>query len=422
MKSNYILYLFAIIIIIFSLFLSGCKEYSIGEDIFNDKPDFSGSPVITSIEPAGGADAGIRIITLQGENFISSVDSIPIVYFDGTQAVLASVSDTRIDIHRPNIYGDPVTIVLSRDDGYNQDSLKFRIDRAVEPYQEINESTVSFYAFAMDDQENMYISSRDVIYKLPPPSPEDTSESVYAETGFRSLNDMRMGPDGYLYILRGDTNICRIDPVTFATDTFAVFPHDLSKFDFDENHNLYVGSAQGLSVVSSEGHIKVQKQGYEEGFTFQSVRVCSGFVYVAAEYSGSISSYPSAGIWRSEISNASGDLNEEELYFDYANSGDFSDGEIVGITFAENGDMYVAVNGHPTHPIWIIHTDLSYEPLYQDPRFFEYENDNRSANQIMFGSGNYLYLNRGATAPASDLNRITRFGLTVQGAPYYGRE
>ena len=405
----------------FLVFISGCEEYDIGEVIFKEDIDFTGSPVITAIEPADGADVGVRVITIHGENFISQKDSIPFVYIGAKKSLLKSISDTRIEIYRPTVYGDSLTIRLKRNDGWELGTVEnYRIDRAVEPYQEINENGLArFYAIAMDADTNMYISSSDLIYILHPPSPAFAAETLYAETEFRALTDMKMGPGGYLYILSGDTNIYRIEPVTFTTDTFALFHYDLSKFDFDANHNLYVGSDSGLTVVFPDGQIKAEKQGYETGFTFQSIRVYSGFVYLAARYNGSEASYPSAGIWRSEIINSSGDLGDEELYFSYSGSGDFADGTIAGITFTNNGDMYVGVNGHPTHPIWIIHPDLSYEPLYQDTGFFNFGSD-RQVNQIIIGNDNYLYLLRAAPNATSDHNRIIRFGLPVEGAPYYG--
>jgi hypothetical protein len=113
-------------------------------------------------------------------------------------------------------------------------------------------------------------------------------------------------------------------------------------------------------------------------------------------------------------------MGTEELYFDWTLAVTLTQNSLPNdITFDEDGDMYVAVEAPSVYPIIVVHhEDKSFEPLYHDSRFFE-----PLADQLVWGNGNYLYLNRGRTLEASEAQRerVVQIKMDKSGAPYYGR-
>jgi hypothetical protein len=288
-------------------------------------------------------------------------------------------------------------------------------------YGDLGQLNSQLYVIDFDGEENMYLAAGNAIYIFRPGGVTE----VYGATNYTNYSDMKVGQGGFIYYLpiipsQRDTSLIYYkDPANLDHDSlFADLPYNASKFDFGENQNIYAGGSHGMFVVHANGYIEENPGGFSEGYLVRSVRVFSGYVYLAGIKNGN------PGVWRCEITNeATGALGAEELYFDWTLTAELTQNSLLNdINFGIEDDdiyMYVAVEAPSVYPIIVVdHANKSFEPLYHDTRFFE-----PLADQLVWGNGNYLYLNRGRTLAGSETQRerVVRIRMDKSGAPYYGR-
>ncbi len=379
---------------------SGC-EYDGPEEIWNPTLPDGLAPTISRIEPENSIAAlEIKII---GDNFSPIVENNS-VYVGDNKAEIKSASKTEICIYRPNLAGDSLTVKVVVKDAYT--IAKYS------PYK-IESMITTVDAFDADDaiaiididaENNIYAASNTVIYKLTPAG-ERTSFGTY--TG--KVSAMRSGPAGYLYVQKPNSNaFSRIPPSGGKIQLYYTLPKKASFFDFDQSGNIFLGgNKNGLVRVKPDS--TASALGIYDEFNIKAVRVFEGYVYIAAEYAGNDPAIPVTAIWKNQILNTNGDLGDKMLVFDWKNSGDFADAEVLDITFSQDGDLYIASDY--TDPVLIVHTDGSSEPLYKDILLSPISN-------IIWGNSHYLYVKRNANY---DAVQVVRIEMNKPGAPYYGR-
>ena len=102
--QNHILFL---IILVFS-----CDDPDYPEDIWNEDDTGGLSPVVTSVEPADGAFAGIDTLTITGQSF-SDTEEENIVYFNNLLGNIVDATPNRILVIPPNLVSDSVKIKVA---------------------------------------------------------------------------------------------------------------------------------------------------------------------------------------------------------------------------------------------------------------------------------------------------------------------
>ncbi len=433
---------FILIICSYFLFFIACDEYKGPDAIWVENGQGAQKPVINSIEPADSAVAGVDYITLHGENFSEEpaenivtfanvdnfyqvVDSSKGKILEIVQAEVTSATSNSLKIYRPNILGDSCVIKVST-------RYAYQVETFGSPYQVTTVSSLylrlsaieSINAMTMDNQENLYIYMSDkTLYKIT----TDKERTLFSDAGVAAVVSMRPGPGGTLYISRSkNTGIYVVSP-DGITEKLDDFPEKISYFDFDENGNIFAaGKESNLIIRNIDGIFKTV--GDYEDFEIFGVRIFNGFVYVVAEYRGDIADVPLMAIWKSEITTAAGDIpldvGARELVLDWAQSGDFSDSDIMEITFSAEeagGDCFVATNNglsdtdDSTDPILIIHSDGTFESFYKGGLLMP-DDGEPDASKMVWGNGKYMYIYN------NDVKRIIRLGMNRNGAPYYGRE
>ena len=140
-------------------------------------------------------------------------------------------------------------------------------------------------------------------------------------------------------------------------------------------------------------------------FILKRFRVFNGYVYVGGAENSTSHHY----VWRQQIISDD-QLGEKEVFFDW--SGTIAqNSEVLSITFAADGDMYIGTNAPET--IVAVHPDGSYEAVYPGVIFPE-------AHAMTWGSSNYLYINRRNDVDLTQ-RRVIKLNMQKLGAPYYGR-
>lgn len=403
MKLKLIFFVF----ISFLLFSLPSCQFEKPTAVWQENTSSSPVPVISQVEPAGGALADYSTITIIGQHFAPVAENNT-VYFGKAKAMVLSATSTELQVKAPDIVGDSLLIQVVVPGAF--------LPAKYSPYK-LEKISVEYGGFAnldwvtamaLDKDENLYahLKSKDV-EKVEPP---DIRE-VYGSTAIPIASEMRMGPGGYLYVQRFfSKNLYVIPPGGGAAQVFAVLPKSVGNFDFDENGNIFIGGTRtGMFIIKPD--TSNATVGDYKDFAIKSIRVFQGYVYVAAQYLGRDSAIPKWAIWKNKIMMSEENLGENQLVFNWANAGDFSAAKISSITFSENGELYVATDH--VDPIAVIHSDGTIEPLYPGILTGPF-------SHIVWGEGNFIYANRQSSD--SDLRRVIRIATIQKGAPYYGRK
>jgi hypothetical protein len=390
----------------------GC-EYDGPAAVWDPNQPLGESPAIEQVVPASRAAAGANEITLMGRNFSAAVGGNK-VYVSGTEIPVKSASQNEIKIPRPTVVGDSLLIRLRVDGAailashypYRVDEVKFLVDGL--------EGNASMIVIAVDRDENLYaLNSQRVIRKVMPDGQTTDYPALPTRINARFVTEMRVGPNGYLYLARNLGNFDRVPPGGGAPETFGSIPLTVEYFDFDENGNIFAGGRRGLSVVDPAG--TATPVGQYDGFVIKAVRVFAPYVYVAANYTGTDPSIPAWAIWRNSIQSSSGSLGDKQLFFNWAQSGDLANAPISAMTLDENGNVYVGTSDRVVvAPVLMISSDGSTsEALYWG--ILE-----AGAERLVWGTGNSLYLARGSASQITN-RRVFRIDVGKKGAPDYGR-
>jgi hypothetical protein len=366
-------------------------------------PNYSQSvlPTISRIEPVDSK--GALTIHIIGTNFSPVVESNS-VYISGEKVEIKNASETEIVIYRPAMTGDSLRLKVVVKGAFSiAESAPYRLDQMISKVDAFGQSD-DVRTIAIDAQGNLYAASRKIIYKVTP-------EGVETEWGSFAgrISLIRSGPDGYLYVQKYNSNsFSRVPPEGGDLRNFVSLPKKSIYFDFDSYGNIFLGGSESGIVLVKSDQSSAALGIYDE-FEIKALRVFEGYIYVAAGYTGNDAGIPTVAIWKTKIVNQNGDIEGRELVYNWANAGAYSESEILDLTFSLDGDMYIGTDN--ASPVLIVHKDGSTEPLYKGLIL-------SPATNLVWGNGNILYVNRGASYEAV---QVVEVEMGKPGAPYYGR-
>lgn len=376
--------------------------------IFDPNDKGTAAPVISAVEPAGEAVAGVSRITIRGSHF-SPVIAENAVFFGTDPAKVVVASETELRVIPANKPGENLTIRVSVQKSFViAEFAPYKLQPITTQYGNfINIQRIR--SIAVDDNENVYISPPRAVIKIDP----NLDFTQYGTLPFVSAASMRWGPGGYLYVQRNNNDrLYRMPPGGGDAELLLRFPERVFFFDFDENGNIYNGGKLGLFLLQKDSTEAIITGQYADDDII-AIRVFDGYVYVAAMGDAQ------SGVWRNQILDDQGALGDRELYFDWASAdSSFSPVDINDITFAEDGDLVIASDKRPqnpddptsmVNPILIVHPDGGTENLYEGLLKFPVEN-------FVWGNDQFVYVNHGNI----DLG-ITRLAMGKNGATHHGR-
>jgi len=388
------------------LMFLGC-ENDYPESIYNADADLAAAPVITAIEPADGSFSAIGIITITGENF-SAVKEKNHVYVAGIEATLLEASATQLKVKVPNIWGDSLRIKIRIDGGVLWgDFFPYPLERVSIEYGGFDEYD-DLYGIDMDNDENLYVASTaKVIEKVTPGTHPDGYEGISTVLGNSTLvrvTAMKIGPGKNLFLARNSNALYRMAVDGTAAVKWATAPGKIYDLDFSATGVMYAGGSNDdlYRILPDASGIAIAS--YPDTY-IKAIRVFDGYVYVGGE----INSTKERFIWRHQIISDN-QLGDREVYFDWTAKINLT-ADVLSITFAADGDMYVGTNG--ADAIVVVHPDRTFEPLYAGAI-------EAATYAMTWGSDKYLYVNRRNEEDATK-KRIIRLNMRKAGAPYYGR-
>ncbi len=386
------------VLMLVGLFIIGCETEK-PASLYNPNSSYNPDPVISAVEPADSALAGIVTIKIMGQHF-SPVKEHNFVYFGKTKTAVLEASETQLVVQSPNFVADATTIkvaVLGAISFSNQ--VPYKLVRGVGEYGGFGDFDEPLLV-ECDKNENVYVAlaSRKII-KI---APDETKEDYGAAT-FPLFSAMKFGPDGALYIARNTRNLYKVPAGGGNAAQWLTAKGAIYDLDFSPSGAMYAGgNGDSLFAIKSDG-TSFGAAVYPSTY-IKAVRVFDGYVYV-----GGLDKVANKQmIWRNRLL-ADNKLGPNELYFDWASHIDPSS-EILSITFSADGVMYVGTNASAA--IIAIYPDGSFAPLY--PGVLE-----PSSNSLSWGSKQFLYVAR--RSDDAKKRRVIKINMLKEGAPYYGR-
>jgi hypothetical protein len=359
-------------------------EYKGPADVWNPNQNLGASPTISSVVPADTCGPGVSTIILSGQNFPSDTSRLK-VYFNTQKAFVKSCSETRIELYRPSMSGD-VDIQLINMDAYSMATVPgYFITVGARLYGNIPTKNL-VYLITTDSQENVYyLTITKSIVKI---SRDEVRTTVGAQGSFKGVSgDFRVGPDGNLYLNeKNKTQMYRIVmPAGGDAQKYAVFPKQVSNFDFDSNGNIIgAGDKTGISIIAPD--LTTRSLSEFGDVSVKYLRVFKGYVYVT----------DAASIWKSQILS-DGTLGAKELLFQLASMPAYATNKILSLEMSNAGVLFASINAND--PVLIIKSDGTAEPFY-------YGLLPANGGQLCWGSENMMYLSMKTVAASADLLRI----------------
>lgn len=390
----------AVMLLGLGVLLSSCQQEK-PESLYNPNYLYNPNPVITAMEPADSALAGIVTIKIIGENF-SPITENNFVHFGKTKAVVWGASANELVVQSPNIIADSTAVRVSVLGAISfSNSMPYRLVRGVGEFGGFGDYDEP-YMVECDKDENIYVAlgSRKIVKITPAEVRTD-----YATTTFSLFTGLAFGPDGRLYVARNTRYLYRVPAGGGSAAQWVRVKDAVYALDFAPGGFIFVGG-KGDSLYQ----VTIQGDGTSAGIMpypdtyIKAIRVFNGYVYVG----GKINATNQQAIWRNQILSEN-ELGPTEVYFDWSTkiSTTF---EILAITFAADGDMYVGTDA--PEAVIVIHPDGTFAPLY--PGVLE-----PTSYSLSWGNKQFLYVARRSSDAKK--RRVIKINMLKEGAPYYGR-
>jgi hypothetical protein len=378
-----------------AMLIAGC-EYDHPKAVWDPNEDLGVSVTVTSVEPAGRADAGVQTIRITGQNFSAEPEKNQ-VYFGGIRTTVRTSSPTELIVNRPNTYGDSLLINVRVEKAYILGRYSpYGVAQVARLYGNMPSKNI-VQMIDLDAQESIYALKNDkTVIKIP----SNESPEVFGSRDFRgNASDLKVGPGGQVFIKQfNHTNLYAIPAEGGVTVKYGSFAKQGSYIDFDENNNCYtVGKNNGVSVLKPD--LTSAAVGDYEDLDATWIRACNGFIYVS----------DAAGIYRSQILGPDGSLGTKSKVFDLTQVPGYDASAILSFAVAQGGNLYVATDN--IKPLLTVSPDGTVQPFYSEIII-------PNSGQLVWGNGNFAYVNMTEDNPTNDIFRID---MAEQGAPYQGR-
>jgi len=393
--------LYALFVFILITIVIGCK-YDVAESPWYSPYTLPPSTDSLQILPEGGAVGGVNYITInaiKGAGFAGS-KAIDHVYFDNAEvdtANIVSISTTAITVRRPNVVTDTGTIkVNSYNNGLVAKFKPYRITSLYSRYGGFVDNRI-LGALEVDNAGTLYAATGVAPFSIEKVAPDggktilvDTIASLTSPQNvvLNPPTDMKIGPGGYLYLLRSHRLIQRVNVTTGEVTPW----HNLKdnralRFGDFANGYFYVGGGRTDLYIIAPDSTSIKSEMYAgANDSIYAVHVYNNQVYVAATFSGV------RGIWRHSI-DANGNLGARDSVFGLTGT-KFSSRVIRDFALSSDGMLYLASDS--PDPLLIVNLAT------QEPDYFYKNIIPPYAMRFAWGNGNSMYLMSGSNSPAQE--------------------
>jgi hypothetical protein len=390
--------------------MSSCVEEN--GSLYDPNADLGPQPTVSSIVSTLMPDSALAdydTLTITGTHF-SPVAADNWVFFNSSVRSPYSATETEMRIRPPKELGSAVPIrVARRSSDLLSEPYPYKLGAAVETFGGVKDSTA--HAMATDATGNLYVSisksGSDAGIFLTTPAGVRT---VYVPktAGVVNWTGLRIGTGGYLYAVRNNRAIFRVNPGGGAASPWVQItsPAGLLFYDieFDQNDNLWAaGNNASIFCIRPDRTYKASP------FTanIRSLRVFNGYLYMSGNTA------TENQIWRAPIIGDS--LGTAEVYFDFQSAYGSMSYLPNAITFSSDGFLYIATNS--PEGIVIVSPSLSTSSLYGGYADLLAP----SMRWLAWGGGTSLYGSSTVVVDPAGGGLLLRIQTRQTSAPYYGQ-
>lgn len=392
----------------FSIFILSCEEPDAPDSVWDENDQGGSTPIVSSVEPAQGAFAGIDTLTITGQYFSDNI-SENLVYFNGMLGNVVEATSTTIGVVPPNLVSDSVQISVAVQGAFvfgKYENL-YTLSAAVLEYGPFDQFT-DIYSLDLDRQENVIVSMNatpDAQFWIV----DTNQDSAVWSSALAKASGMKMGPTGSVYFVNYQRFLYRDEQGTEKenTEIFKRLNGNATDLDFDENGNLFVGGTGStidlVDIYNEDGLTDgVTEAKNLDTLDIISLKVFNNFLYVLT---ATVSS--DQALYKIPILDNSGVLGDLELVFDWSNYTNY-EASALCFTLSESGDIFIG-SDWSSQPLTIIQNGSAggfYNTILTAPIIY-----------MAWGNGNYLYV----INKTEETNRVQRIDTRTTGAEYYGR-
>ncbi len=366
------------------------------ETLWDPDAPAGADPVIAEVEPADLALAGVDIVTIRGQNFSASIEQ-NIVFFNATRVPILQSSTTELTVRAPNLRATDVTIrisVIGGDAESFSNGYQLKLLPAAEVYGDLLPAEQPF-ALAAGADNSIYASIFAGGVSAGIKQISSVGESVvYSSTTFR-WDGLDLGPDGYLYGVRGVRAVFRFPPAGGVQETWAVEANSAVKFidvEFDGTGNLWAaGPNNNLYRIAPDKTITP----FPFSASVAALKIVGSTLYAV------VSGAAGAEVWAFSI-DAVGNLSAGQLHADLSTQ---TSATPLSLEAATDGDLFVGTDG--ANPVWMVHADGSAEPLYPGVLTMK-------AVSLAWGEGPFLLMAQSISKPG-DVPKIIKINTRSEG-------
>tara|TARA_B100000945_G_scaffold4921_1_gene4147 strand:- start:236 stop:1453 length:1218 start_codon:yes stop_codon:yes gene_type:complete len=392
----------------FSIFILSCEEPDAPDSVWDENDQGGSAPIVSSVEPAQGAFAGIDTLTITGQYFSDNI-SENLVYFNGMLGNVVEATSTTIGVVPPNLVSDSVQISVAVQGAFvfgKYENL-YTLSAAVLEYGPFDQFT-DIYSLDLDRQENVIVSMNatpDAQFWIV----DTNQDSAVWSSALAKASGMKMGPTGSVYFVNYQRFLYRDEQGTEKenTEIFKRLNGNATDLDFDENGNLFVGGTGStidlVDIYNEDGLTDgVTEAKNLDTLDIISLKVFNNFLYVLT---ATVSS--DQALYKIPILDNSGVLGDLELVFDWSNYTNY-EASALCFTLSESGDIFIG-SDWSSQPLTIIQNGSAggfYNTILTAPIIY-----------MAWGNGNYLYV----INKTEETNSVQRIDTRTTGAEYYGR-
>ena len=392
----------------FSIFILSCEEPDAPDSVWDENDQGGSAPIVSSVEPAQGAFAGIDTLTITGQYFSDNI-SENLVYFNGMLGNVVEATSTTIGVVPPNLVSDSVQISVAVQGAFvfgKYENL-YTLSAAVLEYGPFDQFT-DIYSLDLDRQENVIVSMNatpDAQFWIV----DTNQDSSVWSSSLAKASGMKMGPTGSIYFVNYQRFLYKDEQGTDKenTEIFKRLNGNATDLDFDENGNLFVGGTGStidlVDIYNEDGLTDgVTEAKNLDTLDIISLKVFNNFLYLLT---ATVSS--DQALYKIPILDNSGVLGDLELVFDWSNYTNY-EASALCFTLSESGDIFIG-SDWSSQPLTIIQNGSAggfYNTILTAPIIY-----------MAWGNGNYLYV----INKTEETNSVQRIDTRTTGAEYYGR-
>jgi hypothetical protein len=394
---------YSVLLLIIAAFSFGCNEEA-SPSLYQVEPK-GNIPVISSMEPANEALAGVTEITINGSNF-SSVSEENFVFFGTAKAVVLSASPNKLVVKAPKLIQNQLNTkiaVQGVEDFSNV--VKYNLLEAVGIYYAFTKGVEDPMTVTIDKDENVYVylNNRGV-KKITPAGVISDFAPKGAESFFF---DMKFGPNNILYGTRNLRAIFQVEAGKVAA-TYVTFPtgNAIVALDFDANKNMWAAGTGGNLFSITPAKVITA---FPIDYSVSSIRVYNGYLYVAGKKDSE------EAIYRYKI-NSETSIGDKEKYFDIGAKYGLGKVTVGALAFSADGDLIIGSNQNDA--LIVVKNGGTASGLY--PGLIA-----PTARSLVWGTKRNLFYVReytevGTGGTVSILHTLVRVDMQKTSAPYYG--